>query len=86
MLIPADNPQGANAAERVEAVTSMYEKVRCGSLTVQGRKVPINGDLRKLRFACGLSKTEAMVLGPYGRVTSSGHSRDLESYSSCNVW
>lgn len=69
MSIPADKPLAANVAELVEAATSMYEKLRRGSCTVQGRKVPIHGDLRKLRFADGLSKTEAMLLGSCGRVT-----------------
>ena len=36
---------------------------------MQGREVPINGDLRKLRFADGLINPESMILGSYGRVT-----------------
>ena len=69
MPIPADKPLAANAAELVDAAMSLYEKLRRGTCTVQGRKVPINGDLRKLRFADGLSKPESMILGSYGRVT-----------------
>ena len=51
MGAPKAKPLEATATDLVEAAEKLYEKLQRGTVKIHGRKRPIHGDLRLLRYA-----------------------------------
>ena len=69
MSAPKNQPQAATAASLVTAAEQLYSKLKKGSVTMHGKKRPIKGDMRLLRYADDLSSKEKLLLDNYRRVT-----------------
>ena len=69
MNAPTNQPLEATATSLVTAAEQLYSKLKTGTVTMQGKKRPIKGDMRLLRHADDLSSQEKLLLDSYRRVT-----------------
>ena len=64
-------PSTESAEEYIKAATSLLDRLDRGVYYLHGRPMPVNGDVRSLRFADGITTKETELLDIYQKATRS---------------